>query len=119
MLSNAIKFTPPGGNITVSAGLESQNHFFISVEDDGIGIPPEEIANITKPFHQVESALHRKHTGTGLGLHIVKSLVELHGGTVAVTSTVSRGTRIQLNFPPERVIGFDNVIALENHKKQS
>ena len=119
LLSNAIKFTPPGGNITVSAGLEPRHHFFISVEDDGIGIPPEEIANITKPFHQVESALHRKHTGTGLGLHIVQSLVELHGGTVSVTSAVSRGTRIQLNFPPERVMGFGNVIALEIHKKKS
>lgn len=118
LLSNAVKFTPPGGNITISAGLDSQDHFFISVEDDGIGIPPEEISNITKPFHQVASALHRNHAGTGLGLHIVQSLVELHGGTMSVTSAISRGTRVQLTFPPERVISFDNVIALESHKKQ-
>lgn len=119
LLSNAIKFTPPGGNVTVSAGLEARKHLVISVEDDGIGIPPEEIANITKPFHQVATASHRNHPGTGLGLHIVQSLAELHGGTISVTSAISRGTRIQINFPPERTVGYGNVIALESHKKQS
>jgi signal transduction histidine kinase len=102
LLSNAIKFTPEGGcvGITVSCGTSG---FFIEVRDTGIGMSADGIAKAMEPFGQIESAISRKHDGTGLGLPIAKRLVELHGGTLTIASKVDAGTAVTIRLPSERI----------------
>lgn len=97
LLGNAVKFTP-AGSITVAAhrrcgGVE------ISVTDTGVGIPPEGRAAIFEPFHQLDNSTTRKYEGTGLGLHIVKRLLELLRGTIEVESEVGRGSTFRVWIP--------------------
>jgi len=103
LLSNAVKFTPRGGQIRVSAD-KSDSGLAIAVSDTGIGIAPENIPRAMAPFGQVDSALTRKHEGTGLGLPLAKQLIELHGGSFALESAVGIGTTVTLTLPPERAI---------------
>jgi PAS domain S-box-containing protein len=98
LLSNAVKFTPEGGRAILQAGYDG-DAVVITVQDTGIGIAQDEIAKVLLRFGQVESALSRKSHGTGLGLPLVKELVELHGGTLALRSQKSIGTRVELRFP--------------------
>lgn len=116
LLSNAIKFTDEGGGIRLSAAPSANGGIEIMVSDDGIGIPPEEMHRITDAFHQIDHPAHRKSAGTGLGLHIVQSLAELHGASVAVSSTVNSGTQVRVIFPPDRNGPAENVIHLEPEK---
>jgi PAS domain S-box-containing protein len=102
-LSNAVKFTPEGGRVTVSAE-GAHDHFSVSVSDTGIGMTPAQIQVALSPFGQIDSKLARKHEGTGLGLPICRSLMELHGGTVIVTSEPNKGTTMTARFPAPRVI---------------
>jgi PAS domain S-box-containing protein len=122
LLSNAVKFTVDGGRVTLRAGRVprvevgqlsgsgtgrsfplADNEFAeflkISVTDSGIGISPEELEHLFKPFSQIDASLARKFEGTGLGLAMVKLLSELHGGTVAVESVVSEGTCFTVWLP--------------------
>jgi signal transduction histidine kinase len=103
LLSNAIKFTPEGGEVTASVFLNA-NGLNIAVADTGIGIAEEDIPRALERFGQIDSALGRKHTGTGLGLPLAKELAELHGGTLAIASEVGVGTTVTVTFPPERVV---------------
>jgi PAS domain S-box-containing protein len=99
LLSNAIKFTPKGGAVTVRAG-EADGHVAITICDTGIGIRPEFIAHVFERFRQADSTTTRRHGGLGLGLSIVKHLVEQHGGTVAVSSTgEGHGASFTVNLP--------------------
>jgi len=98
LVDNAIKYTPRGGKITVSAWLEDQE-VKIVVEDTGIGIPPEHLYHLFERFYQVRDSRVEKNPGLGLGLNIVKTLVELHGGTVHVESEVGIGTRVSVRMP--------------------
>jgi two-component system CheB/CheR fusion protein len=91
LLSNAVKFTPDGGIVSIKVKKVSDLLEF-SVEDTGIGISKEDIGNLFQPFEQLESSLNRKHEGTGLGLSLVKSIVELHGGSVKVKSELGKGS---------------------------
>lgn len=116
LLSNAIKFTYEGGGIRLSAAPSAEGGVEIMVSDDGIGIPPEEMHRITNAFHQIDDADHRRNAGTGLGLHIVQSLAQLHDAKISVTSTVNSGTQIRVIFPPERNGAAPNVIQLEMGK---
>lgn len=116
LLSNAIKFTRDGDGIRLSAAPSINGGVEIMVSDDGIGIPPEEMDRITEAFHQIDRPAHRQSAGTGLGLHIVQSLAELHGAKVSVTSTVNSGTQVRVVFPPERNEMASNVIPLERDK---
>lgn len=102
-LSNAVKFTPEGGTVTIAAHVCSRG-LQISVTDTGIGMTAEQIQIALSPFGQIDSKLARKHEGTGLGLPICRSLVELHGGTLAVTSKPNDGTTMTATFPAERVL---------------
>lgn len=104
LLTNAVKFTNEGGSVTLSAMIDLENRMTISVVDSGIGIAPEDIALALSPFGQIESALSRKHQGTGLGLPLTKALVELHEGTFNLDSQLGVGTTITLTFPARRVI---------------
>jgi two-component system cell cycle sensor histidine kinase PleC len=100
LISNAVKFTPPGGRIEVGAEPLDDGAFGIWVRDTGIGIAPEHIPTVLAPFGQVENDLTRQYEGTGLGLPLVKSLVEMHGGRFEIHSTPGEGTLIRAEFPP-------------------
>lgn len=100
LISNAVKFTPPGGRIEVGAQPLDDGAFAIWVKDTGIGIAPEHIPVVLAPFGQVENDLTRQYEGTGLGLPLVKSLIELHGGRFEIHSTPGEGTTIRAEFPP-------------------
>jgi signal transduction histidine kinase len=103
LVSNAVKFTPSGGRVTVRAGLNSHGDLSLKVIDTGIGIPPDLRARVFEPFFQVGG--HGKSEGVGLGLSIVRRLVELHGGTVGVVDAPPPGTCIEVVLPRSRVLG--------------
>ena len=99
LLSNAVKFTPDGGRVTVNAS-HHKGQVWIAVQDTGVGIPREELARIWDPFYQVESTLRRRHGGSGLGLTIVRRLVELHGGVIRAESDGENlGSRFTFTVP--------------------
>lgn len=107
LLSNAVKFTPEEGNITLEVRLPSaheselagERFIQFAVTDTGIGIAPEHLHHLFQPFIQIDSALNRRYEGTGLGLALVKRLVELHGGQVQVSSKVGVGSCFTIDLP--------------------
>lgn len=104
LVSNATKFTPPGGTITISLRRSDAGGVSMAVTDTGIGIAPQHIPELMRPFAQIDNVYQRKHRGAGLGLALVRSLTERHGGTVAIESAVGRGTTVRVLLPPERII---------------
>ncbi len=100
LLSNAVKFTPSGGQVWVTA-IERRNQIKVTVTDNGLGIPEEALERIFEPFEQVEDHMTRQHSGMGLGLSIVKGLLELHGGRVWVESTLGQGSNFVFVLPAE------------------
>lgn len=104
LLSNAVKFTPPGGRVTISAGVEAQGDFVLTISDTGIGIAREDQEKILKPFTQADSSLARRYEGTGLGLPLTKSLMELHGGRLELISERGHGTTVRARFPSVRIL---------------
>ncbi len=114
LLNNAVKFTPEGGKVTLEITLQeaiannpnpdnSENNIThwvnFAVSDTGIGIAPEPLKTLFQPFVQVDSALNRQYEGTGLGLALVKRIVEMHGGSVKATSTVGVGSCFTIALP--------------------
>jgi PAS domain S-box-containing protein len=102
LLSNALKFTPKGGTITLRAHLDDLGGLVFIVSDTGIGIAAKDFDKIFRPFGQVDSSMTRRFEGTGLGLPLTKGLVELHGGTVVLESEVGRGTTVTIHLPNRR-----------------
>ncbi len=98
LLSNAFKFTPNGGEVSVYLG-QQDDHAEIEVKDTGIGIPPEDLDKIFDRFHQVDATHTREQEGTGIGMTLVKELVELHQGTITVKSEVDKGTTFTILLP--------------------
>lgn len=98
LLSNAVKFTNTGGHIWLDCE-ESKNEVLIKVSDTGIGIPANKLNTITRPFEQASTSYARTHEGSGLGLAITKELVELHGGSLVIESTVGVGTVVTVKLP--------------------
>ncbi len=105
LLSNAVKFSTDPSAIEVQAWLDPQGGFVIAVQDRGIGMTPEQIEKATQPFYQAEDGATRRFQGSGLGLSIVKSLMEAHGGHLLLESAAGTGLRASLHFPAERVGG--------------
>ncbi len=103
LLSNAIKFTPEGKEVVLSAG-DLEDGYFLMVSDAGIGMSPSDVEEAMQPFRQIDSSLARRYEGTGLGLPLTKSLVELHGGVLEIRSQVGEGTRAIVKLPKWRVI---------------
>lgn len=104
LTTNAVKFTLPGGSVTISARLDSVGGLVLSIADTGIGMDPEMIPIALEPFRQISSPLARNVEGTGLGLSLAKSLTERHGGTLAIDSAPGKGTTVWIRLPPERTI---------------
>jgi two-component system cell cycle sensor histidine kinase PleC len=104
LLSNAIKFTPQGGEIWIKAGWTASGGQYLSVRDTGPGIPEEEISIVLSSFGQGSNALKSAEQGAGLGLPIVKGLIDLHGGSFTLRSKLREGTEVLVTFPAERVM---------------
>ena len=117
LIANAIDFTPRGGWISVSADDDPMGGITLTVEDTGVGIAAEDLNSVLTPFHTqgkyAKSELFTpgpdgpQGTGTGLGLPLVKSLIELHGGTFQLHSTPGEGTKVTLRFPPQRTVALE------------
>jgi PAS domain S-box-containing protein len=100
LLSNAVKFTPEGGQVGLEVTTNTEhNQVYFTVWDTGIGIAPEHLERLFKPFSQIDGGLNRRHDGTGLGLSLVMRLAEMHGGSVAVASEVGQGSRFTVTLP--------------------
>ncbi|MFZ5880691.1 MAG: sensor histidine kinase [Chloroflexota bacterium] len=97
LIDNGIKFTPSGGRVVVSIKLESPNLVMVSVTDTGIGIPHHRLQEVFEPFHQLDGSSTRQYGGTGLGLSLVRQIVEAHGSLLDVQSVEGRGTTFK--FP--------------------
>jgi len=110
LLTNAIKFTGEGGEVTLSVVGDAAQGIVIKVRDTGIGIAPEDIARVVRPFEQVETVLSRSHGGTGLGLPLTSKLTELHGGTFDIQSEVGHGTTVIVRLPAERLRSAPQVL---------
>jgi two-component system cell cycle sensor histidine kinase PleC len=104
LVSNAVKFTPRGGGVTVEALEQGDGGVMVVVRDTGIGMTPEQIRVAIEPFGQVDGARTRWREGAGLGLPIAKSLVELHGGELVITSVKDKGTDVTVLLPPAHQI---------------
>ena len=104
LLSNAVKFTDAGGKVTLRVWCHSDSGFVFQVSDTGIGIASEDIPKVLSQFGQVESTFSRQHEGTGLGLPLTKSLVELHGGSLDLQSKAGVGTTVTVRLPAERIV---------------
>jgi cell cycle sensor histidine kinase DivJ len=98
LLSNAVKFTPAGGRVTIAARAEG-NSLLISVSDTGIGVSPRDLPHLGDAFFQARSSYDRPYEGTGLGLSVVRGLVGLHGGVIAIESAQGEGTCVTVRLP--------------------
>lgn len=103
LLSNAVKFSNVGGSIFVGI-IDGDTNVEINVKDTGIGIKQDEIKRIFKRFVQVEKSFIRDHEGSGIGLSLVKSLVEMHGGTIHVTSEYGKGSNFKIILPVKHIV---------------
>jgi signal transduction histidine kinase len=101
LISNAVKYTPEEGAISITVDASDNGSVEFAVSDNGIGIAEQDIARVMKPFEQVETSLARLHGGVGLGLPLTKKMVEAHGGTLTLTSTVGVGTAATVRLPLE------------------
>jgi two-component system, cell cycle sensor histidine kinase PleC len=98
LLSNAVKFTPDGGAVTMRGRVRG-GMVTIAIEDNGIGIPKDALHKLGRPFEQVESQLTKRYQGSGLGLALAKSLVEMHGGGMRIRSMLGKGTAVVVRLP--------------------
>ena len=110
LAANAIKFTPSGGHVQIASRFDPATGLIVTVSDTGIGIAQRDLTRMLEPFEQADSSLSRAHQGTGLGLPLVKAIMELHGGTLALDSKLGAGTQASVTFPPERAV-FDPLAA--------
>ncbi|MEO1068504.1 MAG: ATP-binding protein, partial [Cyanobacteria bacterium J06638_6] len=101
LISNAVKFTPAEGKVTLRVRRE-QNDVVLQIEDSGIGIAPAAQSLLFEKFQQLENVRQREHPGTGLGLALTKQLVELHGGSIKVSSEVGIGSVFTVRIPLQR-----------------
>jgi PAS domain S-box-containing protein len=109
LVSNALKFTGEGGRVTLGLRRGPEGVVQLFVADTGIGIAAKDMALLMRPFAQVDNAYNRKRPGTGLGLALVRSLAELHGGTVSIASEPERGTTVTVSLPATSVLDEESL----------
>lgn len=102
LLSNAVKFTHEGGTVRLDVSVDAEGRHKLVVEDNGIGIPADDLATIMQPFTQVAQSFTRTHEGTGLGLYLVRYQTELHQGEILIESEVDEGTKVTICFSKDR-----------------
>jgi signal transduction histidine kinase len=117
LIGNAIKFTPPGGQIEIELTGEQEERATTRISDTGEGIPPEELARVFDKFYQVQLGLEAKAKGTGLGLSIAKGLVELQGGRIWAESQVGHGSRFYFTLPRRPLAEVRGAAAVEGSRK--
>ena len=118
LLSNAVKFTPEDGQVAISLECGLAGKLTCEVSDSGIGMTEAEIAIALEPFSQVENSMTKEHQGTGLGLPLAKRLMELHGGSLEISSIADVGTKVRLQLPAERAIKLADCGFLANDAKR-
>ena len=101
LVSNAIKFTPEGGTISINARLD-KDKVKVEVADTGIGISQDDVEKLFDEFYRVDNKINQNVQGTGLGLPLAKKIVEAHGGTMWVTSELKKGTTFHFTLPLEQ-----------------
>lgn len=106
LISNAVRYTPAGGSITVTWQRKDDGRAVFSVQDTGPGISPEHIPRLTERFYRVDRSRSRETGGTGLGLAIVKHVLQRHGATLEITSVLGKGSLFSVTFPANRLRGF-------------
>lgn len=104
LVSNAIKFTPGGGRVTIGLKRLPAGQLQLAVSDTGVGIPKDQLTSIWQPFGQATNAMERNQEGVGLGLPLTAQIVRLHGGLTAAESTLGKGTTVTATFPADRVV---------------
>jgi signal transduction histidine kinase len=104
LLSNAVKFTPKGGTVTVEAGWTAEGEVFVAVADTGIGIPAADLERVFEPFTQLDGSLSRRYAGAGLGLFMARAIVSAHGGRLTLVSEPGRGTTARITMPANRSV---------------
>ncbi|MBX9930522.1 MAG: HAMP domain-containing histidine kinase [Methylobacterium sp.] len=119
LLSNAVKFTPPGGEIIIKVGWTGSGGQYVSVKDSGPGIPEDEIGTVMSSFGRGSLAIKTAEQGSGLGLPIVKGLVDLHGGTFQLSSRPREGTEVVVTFPASRVMDTLAAVDLNGEEKEA
>ncbi len=111
ILSNAVKFTPPGGEVAIVAGCDADGHMVITVQDTGVGVAEQDLGKVFSPFTQARHSLIRDHEGTGLGLPLAKAMVELHDGVMTFDSRIGVGTTVTVTFPRARIVSKQRAVA--------
>jgi len=106
LMGNAVKFTSPGGEVKVKCECERDGAIAVYITDTGVGMAPEDVELALAPFGQVDGTRTRWREGTGLGLPIAKALIELHGGSLNITSQKNVGTEIVVKLPPPEFVAF-------------
>ena len=104
LISNAVKYTPSGGKVDIAADLDAFGGLLLSVADTGIGVAEDNLSRMFESFWRADDAGARDVEGTGLGLPLTRRLVELHGGTIQLSSVVGSGTTATVRFPRDRVV---------------
>lgn len=104
LLDNAIKFTPAGKSVELRLSAEEE-YVQVSVTDEGIGIPEDRREEIFEPFHQLDGSSTRRYGGTGLGLALVRQIIEAHGSSIQVISGVEIGSTFEFSLPRAKVKG--------------
>lgn len=104
LLVNAVKFTPEGGEVELKAFVNAAGQVTLQVRDTGCGIPKDQHQTVLEPFEQIGDIYNREHEGSGLGLFLVKSFVELHDGTLSIESELDKGSTLTVTLPATRTI---------------
>jgi signal transduction histidine kinase/DNA-binding response OmpR family regulator len=118
LISNAIKFTPEGGHVQVDSHISADEKWLtITVADTGIGIPSEKLPKIFDRFYQVDGSVNRKYEGTGIGLALVKELVEVLQGSIDMESTVGKGTTFVIKLPIDYMTWKKNIVEISQQPK--
>ena len=113
LLGNAVKFTPPGGRVKLTASIGGNGGLLLAIEDNGIGIPYDQLERVMEPFAQVEADLDRRFEGIGMGLPLSRGLARLHGGDLTLESQPGKGTRAIVTLPVERSIENSHLQAVK------